>query len=186
MAKKKAKKKEWVTIFAPKMFKEKEIGKVPISDPAKVAGKRLTSTLMDLTNDFNKYYLKLSFKVVKLEGNKAFTEFDKLECMQDYVSRMVLKRSTRVDTIQDLVTKDGKKLRVKTIAIIPRRVKSSIKTTVRNKIRELIEDAVTKKTMEKFVEEVMSDKMKHKVLTEARGIYPVRSFEVRKLEVLSK
>jgi len=186
MVKKKVKGKEWVAIVAPEMFKEKEIGKTLVSDPAKMAGKRVTSTLMDLTNDFNKYYLKLNFKIAKLEGNTGFTEFDSLECMHDYVSRMVLKRSTRVDTIQDLTAKDGKKLRVKTIAIIPRKVKSSIKSLVRNKIKELMEDAVTKNTMEKFVDDVISDKVKSKVLAETRKIYPVRSFEVRKLEVLSR
>jgi small subunit ribosomal protein S3Ae len=183
--KKKAKGKQWVAVVAPAMFKNREIAEVPVSDPEKLVGKRIASTLIELADDFSKYYMKLSFKISKLEGGRALTEFDGLECLQDYVSRMVHKHGRRVDTVQDLTTKDGRKVRVKTVAIIPRRVKSSIKVAVRNRIIETVGQAVAKGTVEDFVDSILKDEVKQNVLAETRKIYPIRSFEVRKLEIKS-
>lgn len=185
MAIKKAKVKEWFSIIAPKIFDEKEIGRTTTSDPKTLINRRIILSAIDLTNDLAKYYLKLSFKINKIDGNKALTEFDGSECLRDYISRMVVRRVRRIDAVQDLITKDGKKIRVKGIAVIPRRIKSSIQKNVRNKIKELVKAEIENSTLEEFVRKIFSDEIKNKILKEARRIYPVRNFEIRKTEVLS-
>lgn len=181
---KKAKRKEWFTIIAPKIFGEKEIGRTIVSDAASLIGRKVVVNLVDLTDDFSKYYLKLSFKISKLEGDKAFTKFDGSECLRDYISRMVLRRTRRVDTIQDLATKDGIKIRIKTLTIVPRRIKSSIQATIRNNIREMVKSEVENSTLEQFIKSMLSDEFKNKVLKQARKVYPVRNFEIRKTEIV--
>lgn len=185
MVVKKAKAKEWFSIVAPKIFDEKEIGKTITSDPKNLINRRIEVSAIDLTNNLEKYYLKFSFRIKKIEGNKALTEFDGSECLRDYISRMVVRRVRRVDTVQDLITKDGKKIRVKGLAIIPRRIKSSIQKKVGNKIKELLKIEVENSTLDEFVKKILSDEIKNKILKEARKIYPVRNFEIRKTEFLS-
>ena len=41
-------------------------------------------------------------------------------------------------------------------------------------------------TLDDFIKGLMSDEIKNKVLKEARRIYPVRNFEIRKTEIISK
>jgi small subunit ribosomal protein S3Ae len=183
---KKSKGKKWYTILAPEMFGNVEIGQTSANEPDILIGRKVDVNLMKLMNDFKKYYMKFVFKIVSVDGSNALTEFDGLECISDYVSRMVLRYSRRVDTIQDLNTKDGFKLRVKGLAIIKGRVKSSIKDNIRNVVREIIKREVEKSTMESFIKGVISDIIKNRVLRESRRIYPIHNFEIRKTEILVK
>jgi len=182
---KKTKAKEWFTIIAPKIFSEKEIGKTMSSNPDMLIGRRIILSPIELTNNFNKFYMKFVFKVDRVEGNNAFTSFDGSECLRDYISRMVLRRVKRVDTVQDLATKDGVRIRVKGLAIISRRVKSSIRVKIRNMIKEKLKKEIESITLEDFIEKIMSDEIKMRVLSDARRIYPVRNFEIRKTEVIT-
>ncbi len=184
MAKKKG--KEWYTMSSPEMFGRTELGKTLSEDSNLLLGRKISVSLMDLVNDFRKYYMKFSFKVVEVKGDTAMTEFVGSTCMRDYISRMVGRWSTRVDTVQDLTTKDGIKIRVKGILIIPRKVKSSIKSAVRDDVRNIIQSEVEKETLEELVNSIISDKIKRKVLRNAQRIYPVKGFEIRKTEVSSK
>lgn len=181
---KKAKEKEWFTIVLPKIFGEKEIEETPSQDVNNVVGRTFEVNLMELTNDMSKYYIKFMFKVKNVEGKKAFAEFIGSECLRDYISRMVLKKSRRIDTIQNLKTKDGKMIRVKGLAIASRKMKSSIEKSVRNKISELIKNEVENSTLYEFVEKIISGDIKSKILKEGRKIYPIRNFEIRKTEVM--
>ena len=180
---KKTKAKEWFTIIAPKIFDEREIGRTMTSDPKSMIGRKLILSMMELTDSFDKFYMKISFRIIKIEGNKAYTIFDGSECLRDYISRMVLRRSRRIDTIQDLKTKDGLTMRVKCLAIISKRIKSNIQLKIRNQIKEKIKKEVESLTLEEFVNKIISDEIKKKILREERRIYPVRNFEIRKTEM---
>jgi len=183
---KKSKGKKWYTILAPKMFGNVEIGQTSTEDPDLLIGRKIDVSLMTLINDFKKYYMKFRFKIVSIDNSNARTELDGSECLSDYVSRMVLRRSRRIDTVQNLVTKDGVKIRVKGLAIIRGRVKSSIKANVRNVVREVVKSEVERTTLEGLIRGIISDSIKRNVLREARKVYPVKVFEIRKTEVLTK
>jgi small subunit ribosomal protein S3Ae len=182
---KKLKGKESFTIIAPKIFNEREIGVTITSEPKNLIGRRVTFGLMELTNDISKYYMKFTFRIYKVDGNRALTKFDGSECLRDYISRMILRRVRRIDSIQDNTTKDGIKLRVKGLAITSRKIKSSVEKVVRKKIKEIIKNEVEGYTLDEFIKKVISDELKNKILTEIRKIYPARNFEFRKIEVLS-
>jgi len=184
LVKKKAKTKEWYTMISPKMFGEKEIGKALADSPESLVGRKVYLSILELAGNMNKYYMKISFKISRVEGKKAFTEFHGSQCMQDYVSRMVVRRVRRIDTVQDLNTKDNLKLRVKGIAVISRRAKSSIQTKMSNCIKETLKKEVESATLDDVIEKILSDEMKTRVLSAARRIYPIRNFEVRKTEIL--
>lgn len=181
---KKTKGKEWFTIVAPKVFNERELAKTMAADPNSLVNRRIAVGLIELTNDFSKYYMKFFFRIKRVEGGKAFTEFDGTECLRDYISRMVLRRVRRIDTVQDLMTKDGKKIRVKGLAITSRKINSIVQKTVRKKIKEVIKTEVEGSKFDDFIRKIISDSIKKKVLREGRKIYPIRNFEIRKTEVM--
>ena len=184
MPAKKAKAKEWVDIIAPPYFGATDLGKTLAVEPEKVVGRRITLSALDVSENVNKFYLKVFFRIVKLEGNKALTEFDGSECLRDYISRMVLRRVRRIDTVQDLQTKDGKMIRVKGLAVISRRAKRNVQIAVKNRIMEMLKSLVESSTLEQFVEDIFTDEIKSRILQEVRVIYPVRNFEIRKTEMV--
>lgn len=181
---KKTKGKQWYTIVSPKMFGEAEIGRTISDDPDKIMGRKVSVSLVNLINDFRKYYMKFSFKVVNVEDGKAETRFDGSEVMRDYVSRMVRRRSRRVDTVQNLTTKDGVNIRVKGLTIIPHQVKTSVKETVRDSVKDIIKNEVERTSLDDFVKRIISDDIKHRVMRESGKIYPIGNFEVRKIEII--
>lgn len=177
--------KEWYKIIAPKYFGEKEIGKTLGTEPSSLIGKKISLSAIELTDNFSKYYLKFTFRIIKVNGKLAFTDFDGAECLRDYLSRMVLRRVRRIDTVQDLVTSDKRKIRVKGLGVIGRRVKSSIQVKVSNKMKEILKSIVEGYTLEKFVEGMIYDEIKNSILKEVRSTYPLRNFEIRKTEVIA-
>ncbi len=180
---KKGKKKDWFPVIL-KPF-NKEITKTLADEPEKLIGRRISASLLELTNDFNKYYMKFIFKIKKIENGNAIAEFDGSECLRDYISRMVVRRVRRIDVIQTLETKDKVKIRVKSLVVVSKRVKSTMEKVMRKRVEELVKDFVENSSLEEFVQKIISDEIKNKVIKEISKIYPVRHFEIRKTEVLS-
>lgn len=179
---KKAKKKEMVSLISPKVFGETEIAEFPTSDVSNLIGKKATFNMVEVIPDSNKYYTKATFRIKSVDGKKAFTDFDSLELMRDYISRMVVRRVKRIDLIMDLLTKDGFRIRVKGLATTSRKASSNVEKSVRNKIGEMIEKAVKENDLQVFLNGVLSDEFKRSFIKELRKIYPLRNFEFRKIE----
>jgi len=119
-----------------------------------------------------------------VEEKKAYTIFSGTEIMRDYISRLVMRRTRRIDNVENVTTKDGSKLVVKTITIVPRRIKSSIQKVIREEIKNMIKNEVEELTLEEFVQSMISDEVKNKILSHIRRIYPVRTFEIRRVETI--
>ena len=181
---KKSKTKQWFSVIAPKVFNERELAQTMAIDADSIINRRISVNLIEITNDFSKYYMKFFFKIKKVDGEKAFTEFDGSECMRDYISRMVVRRVRRVDTVQKLTTKDGRKIIVKGLVVLSRKIKANIAKAVRVKVEAMVRSEVENSGFDEFIEKIISDELKNKILKEGRKIYPIRNFEVRKTEVI--
>lgn len=183
---KKLKGKEWYNLIAPKMFGEKNIGETPTGEPKSLIGRVIEVYLINLIDDLSKYYIKLYFKVIDLKEKNAYTEFAGLECLRDYISRFIRYGIKKIDTVQDLTTEDKKKIRVKTIIITSKKIKKNVVTSLKKFIEEKLKKEVESNKLDKFVEETINDNIKKLVIDEGEKIYPIRAFEVRKIEMLSK
>ena len=128
---KKLRGKEWYTLVAPKLFGEKVIGETPVGDPETIKNRVVSVSLVNLISDTSKFYFKFNFKVNDVKENKAFTEFWGFECLRDYISRMIRHGILRIDNIIDVTTKDGKKLRVKTITLTTKKAKKEIEVLLK-------------------------------------------------------
>jgi len=182
---KKLRGKEWYVLVAPKLFKEKEIGETPVGDAKTLIGRKIETYLINLIDDLSKYYLKFHFKVKEIEDNKAKTEFAGLECLRDYISRMIRYGIVRIDTIQDLTTSDKVKLRVKTITITSKKIRKNVEISLKRFVEEKIKKNVESTKLDDLIKKIITDDLKRNILNEGSKIYPVRTFEVRKVERLS-
>lgn len=183
---KKLKGKQWYEIVAPKFFNRKVIGETLAGDPKTLNDRKIGIPLTNLTDDLSKYYIKLFFKIKEIKENKAYTEFDSIECMRDYIVRMVKHRVERLDTIQDLETKDKTKIRIKCITIVNRRVSQSVGKAISDYIKEEIEKQVTTNELDNLLKKIITDEIKNKIIKSTSKIYPIRYFEIRKIQKLNK
>lgn len=174
-----------IMLTASKEFRRKEITLTVTSKPENLIGKKFYVNLADLTGDFNKYYIKIYFRIVNVEGEKALTEFDGIECLREYISRLVHRRITRIDVIKDSKTKDNVWLRIKVIIITHKKIKGSQKTAIRKELWKVIDEYVSSVTLSEFVKKsVIGDELKNKLIEATKKIYPPKSLEIRKIERL--
>ncbi|HLD83631.1 MAG TPA: hypothetical protein VI979_02140 [archaeon] len=179
-------KKQWYDIVTPKAFGETIVGETLAVDPKFLTGRTLSASFAELSNDFGKYYVKVIFQIEGTEGQKAKTKFIGHECMRERLYRMVQRGSKKVEAIQDVQTKDGGALRVKSVIIIRTKAGTSIKNATRNRMKELV-DAVAKETdTEKFVAMMLSGELQAMLRQECKKLTPVVNVEIRKSEMLAQ
>jgi len=179
---KKLKGKEWYTILAPKFFDGKVLGETPVGDPETAKNRVLTVSAMNLINDPSKYYFKFSFKVSEIKDNKLYTEFHRIECLRDYISRLIRHGVLRIDNNLVLNTKDGYKIRVKTVTIVSKKAKKEVEIALRKFVDKKLEEIIVSGTIEDFVKKVLNDSLKKSIVNEGNKIYPIHNFVIRKVE----
>ncbi|MDI3475058.1 MAG: small subunit ribosomal protein S3Ae [Thermococcaceae archaeon] len=185
-AKDKWKLKEWYVVYAPDFFGSKEIGLTPADDPEKVIGRVIETTLKDLTGDFTKGHVKLYFKIYDVKGQNAYTKFKGHTLARSYIRSLVRRRTTRVDGIFNVTTKDGYKLRVMGMVIAYRRIQTSQERAIREIIREIIYRKAEELNFQDFVLQSVTGQIASEIAKEARKIYPIKRAEVRKIKVLAE
>ncbi len=181
-----AAKKKWYEVYAPKLFGGKLIAETPSFDASKLIGRKIEANVMTLLKEYSRFFVKLFFKIDKVDDTKAYTKFTGFECMRERIYRMVQRRSRRVDLIHYVTTKDGKKLRVKIIFILIRRVNTSTKSASRAEMKKYIEDYAGKKNFEDFVIEAIKGVVQEKAKKACSKVYPIGDIEIRKVELIEE
>ncbi len=179
-------KKQWYEIVAPKLFEEKVIGETLAVEPKHLMGRKLILNMMDLSRDYSNFYIKVHFQVDRIEGSRAYTKFVGHDIMRERIYRMVQRRNRRVDCIQDVVTKDGVKVRIKIVFTLIRRVNTAIKGATRAKCREALERTVSEADFDELTKMIISGKLSAGLRKDITKIYPVNALEVRKSEVFEE
>jgi len=180
----KAQPKVWITILAPKYFGFAELGKTMASSPGKVTKRTLWTTLYGITNDFSHQHIKLRFQIIKVEEDKAYTIFKGHELARDYVRSLVRRGSSRVDSIFDVETKDGYRLRIFMLAVTVKRAKTSQKSAIRAIMRQVVEEKASQLNFDDFVQELVLGKISSDAYNKAKKIYPLRKVEAMKSKLL--
>ena len=177
--------KRWYTIVSPKYFGGVELGSVPSDDPQQLIGRVIESTLYDVTEDFAHQYLKMRFQVVDVDGRRALTMFKEHEYSRDYLRSLVRRRTTRIDGIFSVTTRDNFKLRASACAFTLSRIKTSQEKAVRTVMKRIIEEKASSLAFGQFVQEVVLGKVASDIYNEAKKITALRHVGVRKSKVLS-
>ncbi len=176
-------KKHWYDIIAPEMFGSAVVGETLAADSKQLVGRTLDINLVEVSKDYSKFYVKLRLRIDLVEGNKAHTKLLGHECMRERIYRMVQRHGRRVDAIQDVVTKDGVKMRVKTVFMLIKRVGTSKKDAARKVVRDLIENGAKQSKFDEFMNAIISGDLQHKLRKECSKIYPVSGIEIRRTEL---
>jgi small subunit ribosomal protein S3Ae len=165
---------------SPPYFGGVELGAVPADDPSKLVGRIVDGTLYDITNDFAHQYLKLYFRVEEVEGKTARTVFKGHEYSRDYLRSLVRRRTTRVDGIFNLSTKDDYGLTLAVSVFTLSRIKTSQEQEIRTIMHKIIKEKASSLTFDQFVQELVLGKIASDIYNEAKRISPLRHVGVRK------
>ncbi|MEM0362955.1 MAG: 30S ribosomal protein S3ae [Sulfolobaceae archaeon] len=176
--------KKWYTIVSPKMFGEVTLGSTPAYDPSYVIGRKVETTLYDLTGDFSQVYVHLYFRIIGYEGDKLITDFAGHELSRDYLRSLIRRKSSKINSIIDVTTKDGYVIRVKGLVLTTYKCHQSQKTAIRKIINDIVFKKASELPFSDYVQEIVFGKIANEIFEAAKKIYPLRKAEIEKTKVL--
>jgi small subunit ribosomal protein S3Ae len=177
--------KTWYTVVTPPYFGNVELGAIPADAPEKLIGRVVDSTLYNITNDFSHQHLKMRFQITELDGKNARTTFKGHEYSRDYLRSLVRRRTTKVDALFSVKTKDGFTLRVAVSAFTLSRIKTSQEHVLRHIMDRIMKEKAAALTMDQFAQEIVLGKIASDIYNEAKKIAPLRHVGIRGSKVLT-
>jgi len=178
--------KSWYNVVTPPYFGNVELGAVPTDEPEKLVGRVIDSTLYEVTNDFAHQYLKIYFQIIELDGKTAKTMFKGHEYSRDYLRSLVRRRTTKVDGVFGVTTKDEYKLRVAVSAFTLSRIRTSQEKEIRTIMEKIIKEKASALTLDEFAQEMVLGKIASDVYNEAKKIAPLRHVGIRKSKLATQ
>lgn len=180
------KSKKWFNIYAPAMFSSTLIGEALAEEPSLLVGRVPEVTMQELSGDFAQMHVKLRFRINEIKGQDAHTQFIGHDLTSDYVRRQTRRKHSKMDVVQDVVTKDGWHIAVKPLAISDLRIKSSQQTAIRNILQGAITDIGGKHTLLEVTKMIVNGEFSKELTDRVKPIYPVKRIEIRRSEVLAR
>ena len=178
--------KAWYMVIAPPFFGNVELGMIPSEEPDQVIGRIVEATLYDITSDFSHQYLKMLFQISEIDGKTAHTLFKGHEYSRDYLRSLVRRRTTKVDGLMNLTTKDGYKLRVAVSALTLSRINTSQEKLIRKIMAKTANEKAAALNLDSFVQEMVLGKIASDVYNEAKKVAPLRHVGVRKSKLVAQ
>lgn len=179
------KRKKWYSLIAPKAFRETVLGETPALESKMVIGREANLSLMAVIGDMKKQNINVSFVVQKVTGEKAFTEVKSYELVPAQLKRMVRRGRDRLDEVYTLTTIDKVQVKIKPLIITAANTKSSIMAKLREVAHEEVKRKVENSNYSELISMIVGNRLQAETVQVLKKVYPVRNFEVRKLDVIS-
>jgi small subunit ribosomal protein S3Ae len=178
--------KSWYMVVAPSFFGNVELGSIPAEEPEQLIGRVVEATLYDITADFSHHYLKMFFQVNEIDAKTAKTLFKGHEYSRDYLRSLVRRRTTKVDSLINLTTKDGYKLRIAVSALTLSRIKTSQEKIIRKMMDKTIHEKAEALSLDQFVQEMVLGKIASDIYNQAKEVAPLRHVGIRKSKLIAQ
>lgn len=177
--------KKRYTLISPPYFGEKELGTTLAEDANELMGRVIETTLYDITGDFAQQQIKLFFQVIGRKQQRLETIFKGHEYSRDYLRSLVRRGSSRIDSILNVNTKDGHKVRLSITLFSVLRVRTSQINQARRIINKIVLEKATTLNFNQFVQEAVLGKMASDIYNDIKKVFPIRNSGVRKSKLIS-
>ncbi len=180
--------KSWYAVLAPSSFDSREIGQIVATEEDTIPNRVIQVGLGELTGSFSQSnaYTNLKFRVSEVKGKTAYTKLIGHELVPGYIRTLARRRRSIVHSIDDVVTKDGVGVRVKSIAMCGSKVSTGARTALRHAISLEVTELAKEADFATFAQEMIFGKVAAKVFGRIKKIAPARRVEIRKSEVKEK
>ncbi len=173
-------------VVAPSYFGNVELGSIPAQEPEQLIGRVVEATLYDITSDFSHHFLKMFFQINEVDAKTAKTLFKGHEYSRDYLRSLVRRRTTKVDSLINLTTKDGFKLRIAVSALTLSRIKTSQEKIIRKIMEKTIHEKANALSLDQFVQEMVLGKIASDIYNQAKEVAPLRHVGIRKSKLIAQ
>lgn len=177
--------KKLLTVLAPSSLGGVELLPIMVSDPELAVSRTYECLFYDVTEDVQHQTIKLKLRIVKVDGDKAFTVYAGHEYLREYLRSLIIRGTSYVDIIKDVVTKDGVKYRVRAGVFTVRRINTSRQKAIRKIAFEFLEKRASELDNDVFIKEMLFGKLSSDLLAKVKKICPIRHVGIVKVKLLS-
>ena len=180
----KVKRKSWYTVESPTLFGSKQIGESYLSAPEKAVGRVMTLNLKNLTDSFRDQNSHITLKINNLKGTTLQTEVVGFHIVPTFIKRLVRKKTSRLDDVFTVSTKDGKVVMVKSLVVAFNRNTRSTGTSIRTALRDALRVEAQKQSFDEFVNSVVTSRARQGLKKGLKKIYPIKEVFIRYFKVV--
>tara|TARA_Y100000034_G_C6833703_1_gene376558 strand:+ start:433 stop:996 length:564 start_codon:yes stop_codon:yes gene_type:complete len=177
----KKKRKKWYPILASPELRNAEIGETTTIDADSLIGRTITVNLMSLTNDFKNQNVKITFKINKIQDDRAFTEFKAYTLLQTAVRRLAQREKNKIEDSFNCTTKDQIKVKIKPVFVTKTQTQKSVLTLLRKKAREFFEIYSKKNNYSTLISDVVSFRLQIGLRNSLKKTYPITACQIKAL-----
>ncbi len=178
--------KKWFTVLAPATFNNAVIAHTPGEEAEGLMGRKVFVSARDLTGNIKKNQLMLAFKVNNVQGLNAFTMFDSIEVQPSALRRLVRRRSTKVESVDDVMCKDGVRARIKSVALSANKISRPQQADVRRILHAEAAEFAAGNDFESVLNLCATSDPIAKAVDKARKIAPMKRIDVLKVTRLAE
>jgi len=186
VTKTKVKKKKWVQILSPALFRNELIGEIPVTEPKFLIKRAVSVNLMGLTRDMKKQNTSIKFIITNIKGDKAITEFYGYYLNATSIKRLVRRGKEKIGLTIICKTSDNKKIRIMPLIIPYSKVKGSVATAFKKNAADYLTSYTAKTTFENIIKDLISNKLQRELKAVLKKVYPIRILEIAKLHIESE
>ena len=172
------KKKKWFAIISPKLFGEKQIEETIAEKPELLINRIVSPTVRELGGNPKKSFYNLDFKVFEVQGLKGNTKLAGHQLKGSYLKRLIRRRASKIELTQFVSTKEGAKVKVKTIVLTERKATRIQRTAIRKAVEDIVEKDAKKYEAEKFIYELVFGDIEHRINKAIKNIILIKKIEV--------
>ncbi len=178
--------KTWYKVNAPESFNSAYIGDTISADTENMTGRIMNATLGEINNDYGKQHVKMKFRINRVAGDTAYTEFIGHELTKDYLRSLVKRRSSRIDSHVIGVTKDGFRVHLTVTCYTLMAADSSHIHEIRKRVTERVAAFIAENEWQTVTETMVTGALAKEMMTDTRVVFPVRRIEVIKSKLLGR
>ncbi|MBU5678668.1 MAG: hypothetical protein QXJ96_03370 [Candidatus Aenigmatarchaeota archaeon] len=179
-------KKIWFEIKANEAFENKFLGEALAEESKELLNKRIEISLSELYENSQRFFVKVIFKILKVDEKNCIAYFDGHEIIREYISHIVRKGVRRIDNNIIVQTKDGSKVRVKGLVLFASRVSYPICKKARKIMDEIITNVAKNNNIDDFAKLIIFGDLGKLIKERCEKLYPVSVVDIRKSEVISR
>ncbi len=177
--------KSWYAVQAPAIFDKKEIGQVVSGEEENLSKRVMRVSMGELTGTLSpgNAFTNVYFRITGVTGKTAHTKFVGHELAPSYIKTLLRRRRSIIYHVDDVKTKDGQGIRIKSVAVTAFRVSEAIRHDLRAAVSREIKAAAAEMDLDALAQDILFGKFAARVFGKVKQITPLRRLEIRKSEL---
>src|SRR3989338_8547941 len=151
--------KKWLPIKASKFFDSEMLGESYVVGSDQLMGRTVSANLANLTGDIRQQSVTLKFVVTSLDGEAGVADVVGYQMAASAIRRIVRRGSDRLDESFVCETSDGKKVRIKPMAITKTITNRAVHRSLRKMLVDSLVKIVKKHTFDSLINELITSKL---------------------------